>query len=201
MRALFLLWEETHVLKYVGLNPSTLYWIDMFVVQFVMFAWKRPKITKKAGDGIFKIKVWDDWIAQFPTPCLKRNLTVAFPGSTSIDVKYLSVKLKGDWIEHKVEAQDLKDVKGIWLKPGSHTSCRLQRLLQRARLLQIIGNFSIFTAMDRNSCWSQQIGSYSERASNIIKKNWHAIQLVFLPPRSHWRGSGWCTVVLLLHDL
>ena len=39
------------------------------------------------------------------------------------------------------------------LKP----SCRLQQLSQRA--LQIIGNFSIFTATDCDSCWSQQIHS------------------------------------------
>ena len=30
---------------------------------------------------------------------------------------------------------------------------------------------------------------------------WHAMQLVFLPPRSHWGGSGWYTVVSLFYDL
>ena len=40
-----------------------------------------------------------------------------------------------------------------------HTSRRLQRLSQRARSLQIIGKLSIFTAMDCNSCWLQQIHS------------------------------------------
>ena len=34
-----------------------------------------------------------------------------------------------------------------------HTSRRLQQLLQRARLLQIIGKISIFAATDCNSCW------------------------------------------------
>ena len=36
-----------------------------------------------------------------------------------------------------------------------HASCRLQQLLQRARLLQIIGFFSIFNATDCDSCWSE----------------------------------------------
>ena len=40
---------------------------------------------------------------------------------------------------------------------SGHTGCRSQQRLQRARLLQIIGNFSIFTAMDCDSCWLQQI--------------------------------------------
>ena len=36
------LWEETHVLKVVGSNPSTVYWMDifhiyLFVVTIVMF--------------------------------------------------------------------------------------------------------------------------------------------------------------------
>ena len=35
------LWEETHVLKVIGLNPSTIYWMDdfshIFVVKIVMF--------------------------------------------------------------------------------------------------------------------------------------------------------------------
>ena len=49
-----------------------------------------------------------------------------------------------------------------WLNShGSHCS---QRLSQRARLLQIIGNFSIFTAMVCDSCWLQQIHSWTERA-------------------------------------
>ena len=39
------LWEETHVLKVVGLNPSTIYWMDIFSHWFVvkivmMFVWK-----------------------------------------------------------------------------------------------------------------------------------------------------------------
>ena len=29
---------------------------------------------------------------------------------------------------------------------------------------------------------------------------WHAIQLVFLPPRSHWGERGWYTVVSLFYD-
>ena len=45
-----------------------------------------------------------------------------------------------------------------------HTSHRLQQLLQRARLLRRIGNFSIFTATDCNSRWWQQICSQSEQA-------------------------------------
>ena len=40
-----------------------------------------------------------------------------------------------------------------------HTSRRLHQLSQRARSQQIIGNFSIFTAMDCDSRWSQQICS------------------------------------------
>jgi len=36
-----LLWEETDVPKVMGLNPSTVYWMDIFshifVVKFVMF--------------------------------------------------------------------------------------------------------------------------------------------------------------------
>ena len=40
-----------------------------------------------------------------------------------------------------------------------HTIRRLQQLLQRGRLLQIIRNFSIFTAMDCDCCWLQQICS------------------------------------------
>ena len=36
---------------------------------------------------------------------------------------------------------------------------RAQQLSQRARLLQIIGKFSIFTAMDYDSCWMHQIHS------------------------------------------
>ena len=35
------LWEETHGLKVVGLNPNTIYWMDIlsriFVVNMVMF--------------------------------------------------------------------------------------------------------------------------------------------------------------------
>ena len=47
-----------------------------------------------------------------------------------------------------------------------HTSRRLQQLSQRARLLQIIGNVSIFTAMDCDSRWLQQICSLSEQTFN-----------------------------------
>ena len=44
---------ETHVLKVVGSNHSTEYWMDIFVVNIVMF--KKAKINEKeAGDGPFK---------------------------------------------------------------------------------------------------------------------------------------------------
>ena len=54
-----MLWEETHVLKVVGSNPGTVFWMDifshLFVVKIVMmFVWKRPKINEKeAGVGPF----------------------------------------------------------------------------------------------------------------------------------------------------
>ena len=35
-----LLWEETHALKFVGSNPSTVYWMDIFnifIVKIVTF--------------------------------------------------------------------------------------------------------------------------------------------------------------------
>ena len=44
--------------------------------------------------------------------------------------------------------------------------------------------------------------------STTVKNNtcaiffcWHAIQLVFLPPRSYWGGREWYTVVSLIYDL
>ena len=45
------LWEKTHVPKVVGLNPSTVDWMDifshLFVVKFVMFVWKDKNKWKR----------------------------------------------------------------------------------------------------------------------------------------------------------
>ena len=57
-----------------------------------------------------------------------------------------------------------------------HTSCRSQQLLQRARLLRLIWNFSIYAAMDCNSCWLHQILSWSEWAFMCFC-SWGAWQL------------------------
>ena len=55
------LWEETYVLKVVGSNPSTIYWMDIsshtFVVKIVMFVGKDKIKLKEAEDGQFK-KQW-----------------------------------------------------------------------------------------------------------------------------------------------
>ena len=37
------LWEETHVLKMVGLNPSTIYWMDIFCCKNCNVCLKRQK--------------------------------------------------------------------------------------------------------------------------------------------------------------
>ena len=51
------LWEETHVLKVVGMNPCTTYWVDIFshifVVKFVMFFEKTKINEKEAGECPF----------------------------------------------------------------------------------------------------------------------------------------------------
>ena len=52
-------WEEAHVLKVVGSNPSTLYWMDIFSLicckNCIQVCLKRPTINEKeAGDGPFK---------------------------------------------------------------------------------------------------------------------------------------------------
>ena len=48
------LWDETHVLKVVDSNPSTIYWMDIFinliVVNIVKFIWK-DKNKRKRGRG------------------------------------------------------------------------------------------------------------------------------------------------------
>ena len=49
---------ETHVLKFVGLNSSAVYWIDifshLFVVKIVIALFEKMKINKKeAGDVPF----------------------------------------------------------------------------------------------------------------------------------------------------
>ena len=43
-------------------------------------------------------------------------------------------------------------------------------------------------------------GTWNNSSKNLFLC-WHAIQLVFLPPRSHWGGRGWYTVVLLFYYL
>ena len=48
-----LLWEETHALKVVGSNPSTVYWMDIFnifIVKIVTFVWK---YENKRRNGLF----------------------------------------------------------------------------------------------------------------------------------------------------
>ena len=57
------LWEETHIPKVVGSNPSAGYWMDMTFFTLIcckncIVCLKRPKINKKeAGIGSFK-KIW-----------------------------------------------------------------------------------------------------------------------------------------------
>ena len=56
------LWEETHVRKVVGLNPGTVYWMNIFTHIFVVnicnVCYKRLKINEKeAGIGPFLIKI------------------------------------------------------------------------------------------------------------------------------------------------
>ena len=46
------LWEETQVLKVVGSNPITIYWMDIFHVDFV-FAWK--DVSKNEKDSYKQI--------------------------------------------------------------------------------------------------------------------------------------------------
>ena len=52
------LWEETHVLQFVGSNPSTVYWMDifshLFVVKIALFVWKDEK---EAEGGPFLKKI------------------------------------------------------------------------------------------------------------------------------------------------
>ena len=50
------LWEETHVPKILGSNPSTVCWMDIFshifVVRIVMFLFEKMKINEEeAVDG------------------------------------------------------------------------------------------------------------------------------------------------------
>ena len=51
------LWEDTHVLKVVGSNPSTIYWMDifshLFVVEIVLLFEKMKINEKEAGHGPF----------------------------------------------------------------------------------------------------------------------------------------------------
>ena len=54
------LWEETHILKFVGSNPSTVSWMDifsqLFVLKIVMFASKDENKRKTGREWpIFKI--------------------------------------------------------------------------------------------------------------------------------------------------
>ena len=45
---------ETHDQTIVGLNPSTVYWIDIFHVYLFMCFFEKTKINEKeAGDGLF----------------------------------------------------------------------------------------------------------------------------------------------------
>ena len=50
------LWEETHVQKVVGSNPSTLYWMENFHIYLCCEncnVWKDENEQKEAGDGPF----------------------------------------------------------------------------------------------------------------------------------------------------
>ena len=49
-------WEETHVQKVVGSNPSTLYWMENFHIYLCCEncnVWKDENEQKEAGDGPF----------------------------------------------------------------------------------------------------------------------------------------------------
>ena len=53
------LWEESHVPKIMGLNPSTIYWMDFFssICCKIVMLFEKTKINdKEAGDSLFKKK-------------------------------------------------------------------------------------------------------------------------------------------------
>ena len=61
------LWDETYVLKVVGSNPSTIYWMDIFHILFVVKMYclvERKKINLKvAGNGPFLKRISLTFIA------------------------------------------------------------------------------------------------------------------------------------------
>ena len=78
------LWEETHVLKFVGSNPSTVYWIDIFpqifVANIVMFLKIRNRWKRGRGWPILKRASWY-------FPCDESVLTIEF--NVSLHLKLL----------------------------------------------------------------------------------------------------------------
>ena len=60
-----MVWEETHVPKVVGSNPSTVYWMDIYSHSFVVKLFEKTKMNeKRPGRSLFKK------VAQF---CVKEN--------------------------------------------------------------------------------------------------------------------------------
>ena len=57
MSLVYWLWVTPHVPEVVGLNPSAIYWMDIFSLMCYkncIVCLKRPKIKKEAGVGPFK---------------------------------------------------------------------------------------------------------------------------------------------------
>ena len=42
-----MVWEETHVPKVVGSNPSTVYWMDIYSHSFVVKLFEKTKMNEK----------------------------------------------------------------------------------------------------------------------------------------------------------
>ena len=59
------LWEETHVLKIVGLNPRTVQWIDISIVKFVMIIWNDENKQKRVWGRPLLKKIVDQTVKAF----------------------------------------------------------------------------------------------------------------------------------------